>query len=203
MKCKTMRGVFLGCGLSIASLLSVVNASVLTGNVTVDNQYNVYLSTNDNAQGVLVSSDNSWYESEVFTATLAAGTDYFLHVEGVDTGGFEGFLGNFSLDSADHLFSNNIAQLLTNTIDWSVSTTGWGSYSNPSSYGDNTAYPWYANTRPTIDVTSAAEWIWSEDDTATHVYFSTAITAVPAPSTMAIFGLALAGFAYSRSKKQA
>ncbi|WP_298940377.1 PEP-CTERM sorting domain-containing protein [uncultured Psychromonas sp.] len=203
MKCKIMKSVFLGSGLSIVSLLSVVNASVLTGNLTVDNEYNVYLSTDDNTQGILVSADSSWYESEIFTATLAAGTDYFLHVEGIDFSGFEGFLGNFSLDSADHLFSNSTAQLLTNTIDWTVSTTGWSNYSNPSSYGDNTAYPWYADTRPAIDVISAAEWIWSVDDTAQHVYFSTAITAVPAPSTMAIFGLALAGLAYRRFKKQA
>lgn len=203
MKYKIMKSVLLGSGLSIVSLLSIVNASVLTGNLTVDNEYNVYLSTNDNTQGVLVSSDSSWYESEVFTATLAAGTDYFLHVEGIDFSGFEGFLGNFSLDSPDHLFSNSTAQLLTNTIDWSVSTTGWANYSNTSSYGDNTAYPWYANTRPAIDVTSAAEWIWSEDENAKHVYFSTAITAVPAPSTMIILGLALIGLASRRFLKQA
>ena len=200
MKLKSMKTIVTGVIFSIVSLFNIANATVITANLTVDNEYSVYLSTDDSTQGTLIMSDNNWYSTESFSANLTAGTDYFLHVAGVDVGWVAGFLGYFSLDTSDHVFSNGLSQLLTNTIDWNVSTTGWTNYVTSSDYGVNGVYPW--GNRTTID--AGAEWIWSADnDSDNTVYFSTAITAVPAPSTMIIFGIALVGLASRRFKKQA
>lgn len=200
MKFKSMKMIVTGMIFSIASLFNVASASVITGNLTVDNAYSVYLSTDDSTQGTLIISDDNWYSTESFTANLTAGTDYFLHITGTDVGGVAGFLGDFSLDTSDHVFSNGLAQLVTNAIDWNVSKTGWTGYLTASDYGSNGVSPW--GNRSTID--ADAEWIWSaNNDLDNTVYFSTAITSVPAPSTMIIFGLALIGLTSRRFKKQA
>ena len=132
---------------------------------------------------------------------------YYLHVQAEDWGYIAGFLGDFSIDTNDHVFNNGLAQLLTNNVDWNLSTTGWNNYTTASTSLLGTSYngigPW--GLRNGVDAN--ADWIWSSESyTDLNAYFSTtitAVTAVPAPSTMIIFGLALIGLASRRFKKQA
>lgn len=207
MKLKSMKTIVTGMIFSIASLFNVASASVLTGNLNVDYTFSAYLSTDDNVQGALLVSGNDWTVTDTFSTNLTAGTDYYLHVQAEDWGYIAGFLGDFSIDTNDHVFNNGLAQLLTNNVDWNVSTTGWNNYTTASTSLLGTSYngigPW--GLRSGVDAN--ADWIWSSESyTDLNAYFSTtitAVTAVPAPSTMIIFGLALIGLASRRFKKQA
>ena len=207
MKLKSMKTIVTGMIFSIASLFNVASASVLTGNLNVDNTFSAYLSTDDNVQGALLVSGNDWTVTDTFSTNLTAGTDYYLHVQAEDWGYIAGFLGDFSIDTNDHVFNNGLAQLLTNNVDWNVSTTGWNNYTTASTSLLGASYngigPW--GLRSGVDAN--ADWIWSSESyTDLNAYFSTtitAVTAVPAPSTMIIFGLALIGLASRRFKKQA
>jgi len=207
MKLKSMQTVVTGMIFSIASLFNVASASVLTGSLNVDNTFSAYLSTDDNVQGSLLVSGNNWTVTDSFSTNLTAGTDYYLHVKAQDLGFIAGFLGDFSIDTNDHVFNNGLAQLLTNNVDWNVSTTGWSNYTTASTSLLGNSYNGLAPWGLISGVDVNADWIWSSESyTDLNAYFSTTITsvtAVPAPSTIIIFGLALVGLASRRFKKQA
>ena len=149
--------------------------SQLSGTLHVDNSFEVYISTDDSVEGVLISSGNSWPTAYTFLTTLSAGQEYYLHVKAADSGGAAGFLGDFELSGSNHTFSNGLATLNTNTTDWVVSKTGWSNYVPASSYGVNGVSLW--GNRPAVD--SSAEWIWSSDNNADNLnYFSIKIIAL-------------------------
>lgn len=187
-----------------ASLLLIastqVSATMLSGALNVDNGYVAYLSTDNQSQGVQVSAANNWYSTYNFSGVnLAAGQDYFLHIYAYDQGGIAGFLGEFNLTGTDHLFSNGQSSLLSNTIDWDVSTSGWSNYQDASYLGGNGASPWGTRT----GVSSSAEWIWSADaHNDNYTYFTTAISAaaVSEPSSLFLMGLGVVGLVVARKK---
>jgi len=186
----------------ILSITSVANAGVITGKLNVDNQNWVYLSTDDNVQGDFLSSGNNWTVTDYFNGNLTAGTDYFLHIKAEDVGGIAGFLGEFSLTGNDHVFSNGLVEILTNTTDWNVSTTGWNNYVAATMVnGTNGVGPW--GTRPAINQNAA--WIWSSNAyNDNNTYFSLGITAtnVPEPSTMLVFALGMIVLVSRQFKKK-
>ena len=177
-----------------ASLLLIastqVSATMLSGGLNVDNGYVAYLSTDNQSQGVQVSAANNWYATYNFSGVnLAAGHQ----------GGIAGFLGEFNLTGTDHLFSNGQSTLLSNTIDWDVSTSGWSNYQDATYLGGNGASPWGTRT----GVSSSAEWIWSADaHNDNYTYFTTAISAaaVSEPSSLFLMGLGVAGLVVARKK---
>ena len=178
------------------------SATMLSGGLNVDNGYAAYISTDDSVQGTLVSAANNWYSTYNFSGVnLSAGQNYFLHIFAYDQGGIAGFLGEFNLTGSDHVFSNGLNTLLTNTTDWDVSTSGWGGYQDASYLGNNGVSPW--GTRS--GVSSNADWIWSQDaHNHNEVYFTTAITAaaVSEPGAMMLFGLGLAGLMFARKQSK-
>jgi MSHA biogenesis protein MshQ len=186
----------------ILSITGFANAGVITGKLNVDNQNWVYLSTDDNLQGDFLSSGTNWTVTDYFNGNLTAGTDYFLHVKAEDVGGIAGFLGEFSLTGNDHVFSNGLVEILTNTTDWNVSTTGWNNYVAATMVnGTNGVLPW--GTRPAINQNAA--WIWSSNaHNDNNTYFSLAITAtnVPEPSTMLVFVLGMIALVSRQFKKK-
>ncbi|WP_075186183.1 PEP-CTERM sorting domain-containing protein [Teredinibacter haidensis] len=188
---------------SVAFFSIAANATLISGELNVDNQHWVYISTDDSTQGDSISSGDNWGITDTFSHTLDAGTDYFLHIYAEDVGGIAGFLGNLFLDSSDHIFTNGTDTLLTNGTDWNVSTTGWSGYTTASTYGSNGVGPW--GTQAAID--SSAQWIWS-DDAHNHneTYFSVAINSVssasvPEPSTLILLFIGIAGLGLSRARK--
>jgi len=179
-----------------------VSATMLSGGLNVDNGYAAYISTDNSVQGTLVSAANNWYSTYNFSGVnLTAGQNYFLHIFAYDQGGIAGFLGEFNLTGSDHVFSNGLNTLLTNTSDWDVSTSGWGSYQDASYLGYNGVGPWGTRT----GVNSNADWIWSEDaHNHNEVYFTTSITAaaVSEPGSMMLLGLGLAGLMFARKQSK-
>lgn len=184
-----------------ALMFSQAQATVLSYSISMDDQFDIYLSTDNSVQGTLVGSGSPWMTT--FTGSsfsLTPGQNYYLHVFGVNSGGGPaGFLGDFSLNGTDFVFANNTGNLLTNTSDWQVGDTGWNSYAVPVSEGTNGVGPW--GTRPSIN--GSATWIWSGTNSNAS-YFTTQITAVPEPSTcllMGIGGLGMIGMSYSKRRK--
>ena len=202
MKLSLVKAVLITMSLFVVNFSQIAHAGLLTGALNVDDRHWVYLSTDDNTQGNLLSSGSNWALTETFSTNLVAGTDYFLHIRGKNASNISGFLGEFNLTGSEHLFSNDLDKVLTNTSDWQVSTSGWNNYVNASMVqGTNGVGPW-GNI---AGVDSSATWIWSADAyNDEYAYFSLAITAtdIPEPSALAIFALALMGLASRRAKKQ-
>ena len=188
--------------LAVSVLASAsASATMLSGGLNVDNGYVAYLSTDDNTQGTLISSGNNWTSTYDFSnVNLDAGQDYFLHVYAYDQGWIAGFLGEFDLTGNDHTFANGQSNLTTNIIDWSVSTSGWNNYAAASSLGNNGSWPWGNRS----DVSSSAEWIWSDDAyNDNQTYFTTAISAsaVSEPGSLSLLGLGIAALGFARRKQ--
>lgn len=174
-------------------LFNQAQATVLSYNISMDNGFEVYLSTDNSTAGTLIGSGNWWPTSyNGSSLALTPGQTYYLHVYGYDQGGMAGFLGQFTLSGTDHSFANGANNLLTNTSDWQASSTGWNTYSTPTSLGLNsTAEPWLtAGGGPRPDIDGTATWIWSGDaDANDYAYFTTTIQAVPEPSSAMLLGL--------------
>jgi MSHA biogenesis protein MshQ len=183
-------------------------ASILTSKLNVDNGYAVYISTSNDTAGTSFGSAENWNNTYTDTTTLAAGTDYYLHIRAYDLGGMAGVLGEFSLAGSGHHFANGTTSLTTDTTSWLGNDTGFSSpYVTLSDLGPNGIGPW-----GTISgVSSGARWIWAGDADANDVsYLSARILAdaagpsnnVPEPGSVALVGAALLGLARTRSKKR-
>ena len=189
--------------LTLAAYHEPSHASILNTKINMDNGYEIYLSTSNHTQGVQFGNGNNWHSTLSSTISLSAGVDYYLHVRGYDEGGIAGFLGEFTLSGAGHVFSNNSNTLLTNTTNWKGNNTGWNSpYVSVSSTGPNGAAPW--GTTYTSAIPSNAKWIWVGDSNTNNVaYFSTKISAtssVPTPPALLLFGSGLLGLLGMRKK---
>lgn len=189
------------------------SATTISGTVTVDNAFYLYISTSDSTLGTLLTSGNNWGSPMAFgPLTLTPGTTYYLHIEGIDYGGPNGLLGEITLSDSSFQFANGTQTLLTDTTNWR------GIYNNTnsdptmvqawvqpngtvSSYGLNGVPPWGTFS----GISSNAAWIWPTDSTTCQyctVDFSTTITyngpssAVPEPSSLMLLasgGLGLLG----------
>lgn len=189
--------------LALSVLLPIsASATTLSGNLTADDAFTAYLSTDDSVAGTLLVSGSSWPSAQSFSTTLTSGNTYYLHIAAKDVfGAPSAFLGSFSLSDTNFTFGNGTQTLASNSINWEVSATGFGlAYSTPyDGFGANGVGPWGTMS----SIASDARWIWTgPSGTVGEAYFTTTITAVPEPETYAMLlaGLGLLGFTRSRKE---
>lgn len=195
--------------LAAAALLvaNAASASVLTSNVSADNSFFAYISTSDNVVGTEFSRGTDYRLTYTNNTTLQAGTDYFLHILAIDSGGHFGMIGDFSLAGGQHTFANGLASMTTNATNWTVNSTGFGAPNlTLRDLGPEQVITAQAPWGDRANIASSAHWIWSSTNNGS-AYFSTKISAINAPATvpepgsLALLGLGLAGLAGLRKKK--
>jgi hypothetical protein len=198
-------------GTLAAFALPAANATILTGTMTADNDYTVYISTDDSTAGTAFGSDGNWPSNITHSTSLTSGVTNYIHVFARDWGGPQMFIGEFGLSDSLFAFANGSQSLLTNTTDWSGNSTGFGSaYTALQDLGPDGTGPW--GNRTGID--DNARYIWVQGSSQCGVngndcaYFSARIDyvggttpQVPEPGTAALLGIALLGFAVNRRRK--
>lgn len=202
------------CAAAVMLALSpLAHATLLTGTMTADNLYTVYISTDDTIAGTAFGSNSHWPSNHTYSTNLTAASSYYLHVFAQDTGGPQMFIGEFNLDDALYAFANGTQTLLTNDTDWQGNSTGFGdAYTGIADLGADGTGPW--GWRSGIDDNARYIWTSSLSNCAPYnndcAYFSTRIDylgggtpSVPEPATGALFAIAFASFALARRRKAA
>ncbi len=183
MKASIRRSIALVSVFILTSIISqtVFAQSTVTMTVTVDNEVNVYLSTDDAVLGTLVLGPGTeWTLTDTAIPNLTAGVTNYIHVVGINSGGPAMFIGEFTLNDTLFEFANGTQSLLTNTTEWQVSATDFSApaYMVPSDLGpnDGTNATWGAGFVDSGNIDAAARFIWHPaGDTTTPAYFSAAI----------------------------
>jgi MSHA biogenesis protein MshQ len=177
--------------LVVLGLVNVAAATTttVTTHMTVDDAFDLYLSTDDTIAGTYIGSGTHWEDTYTFApAALTPGVTNYIHVFGRDTAqGIAGFVGDFSLSGTSFKFLNDSQSLVTDSEYWRMSTVGFGqSYYTPDEVVINGGIPW----GPHPLISASAFWIWSDHGlySDTPRYFSTTIIPVPEPATIALLG---------------
>ncbi|MBV8408026.1 MAG: VCBS domain-containing protein, partial [Alphaproteobacteria bacterium] len=151
--------------------------AALSGTLTVDNAFELYISTDDHTLGRLIATGTSWPSPVTLSPTLLTpGVTNYLHVVAHNQGGPGGLLGDFQLAGSGFTFADGTTDEPTNAADWKLSLTGFGTdYVTPADEGANGVAPWGTFT----SISSASHWLWDHVSQATSdtntEYFSTAI----------------------------
>jgi MSHA biogenesis protein MshQ len=178
-------------GAAAAALLTVgsAHATTLTGHLTADNDFAVYISNSATLLGTLVYSGTDWTTAESFSTGLSGSTQY-LQIVVTNQSGPGGLLGDFSLSDSGYAFANGSSSLLTGLSNWTM-TNAQGVVTPISSAGANGVGPWYTIS----PIASQAQWIWEagycENCTYTFTTALTATAAVPEPATGALLAAGL------------
>jgi hypothetical protein len=195
--------------------------TTLTSTMTVDDDFNLYVSTDDAVNGTFVmtgsTEDRGWTNSFSQTATLTPGVTNYIHVWGWDLNkAIVGFLGEFTLSDTSFHFENGGQTLYTDAAYWDVSNSGFGSgYYAPNNLGYNgdAALLWTQTMgHPVAGISTNAEWIWSGTGAwqETPRYFMTAIYVteeppvnrpVPAPAALLLAGIGAGLVGWFRGRK--
>jgi hypothetical protein len=185
-------------------------AAILSGTLSVDNQFSAYISSDNSTLGSLVASGTNWEANPAvsFSTGLGVGS-YYLHIVADNYYGPSSLpnnpnaiLGSFTLLGND-VFANGQKTLSTSTSYWQatsvpqpyttsgtvLTSSSWvAPIGTPVSYGTNGGSNiWtsvYPGAVPGID--SAAQWIWSTPDTTGEAFFSTTISADPLATVSAV-----------------
>jgi hypothetical protein len=162
-------------------LVAPVVATTLTATITADDDFQMYVSTDDSVLGTFVgegSTENGiWASSFTFNYDLTPGVVNYIHVVAWDLYEVKtAFLGEFWLSDAGFRFRNNTQILTTESADWDISDTGFNTgYYTPDMIGGNlvTTLPWKVVVP---GISADAQWIWSHfGDDLTKRYLSTSI----------------------------
>ena len=172
----------------VCSISPVVAAPGVAVNMTCDNLFGLYFSTDDSVLGTLMLSGDNWPSTYSGAFDLTSGVVNYLHVVAANQGGPAALIGDFILTDGSFLFANGTSSMVTSTTDWLVSDSGFGQdYYTPVFMGDNGASTWGFRTGISAD----ADWIWGNAQTE---YFSAQVlpTVVPEPGSLLPLGAGLA-----------
>ena len=103
------------CGAALAAIASVstAQATTLSGNLTADNDFAAYISTDDSVLGTVLTGGNDWTITNTLSQSLTAGVTNYLHIVALNQGGPDGFIGSFSLSDSLFKFANGTQSLVT------------------------------------------------------------------------------------------
>ena len=195
--------------LTLFALSISSQATVLSVHFNVDDYAKVYISTSDTVEGVQIYDKTTTWQSGGVTATgnLTAGVTNYLHIKARDAFGPPSMLiADAGLSDTNFAFSNATQFIVTNSVDWKASLSGFGAgYITPFDLGANGTGAWGATGGSGIS--SAARLIWTTPlgsqpgyDTG---YYSIAITStVPEPTSLVGIGLLGLLFVRRRSGRQ-
>jgi hypothetical protein len=168
------------------------NASTLSMDVTADNQFSVYLSSDPTLLGTLIGGGNNWQQNYALGPTALSGAVEYINVVVTNftpANGFpqfplsptsnpSAFIGDFKIDTGYH-FLNGLTTISTDAVNWlgstpptvgsspSVTVGAWVQPTNPvTSYGTNDINPiWFAanGNAPVSDISGSAQWIFFGD----------------------------------------
>ena len=201
---------------------AVASAATLDMTLTADNQFSVYLSSDDATLGTLLGSSSVW-QSPVTISTDLTGPIEYIHIVATnwtdDTGypqygvgtpygtgnNPDALLGQFSV-SGGYVFGNGQTTLLTGpagilAVQATDSTTWTTPTLAPVVDAQNGSGIWGG---PLPGISSSAYWIWSNPDDGDYADFSIAIVdPTPLPATLPLFagGLGLLGYVAGRRKR--
>ena len=197
-------------GLAAILCAQCANATSISGDLTADNAFFAYISTDNAVLGTLVAQGNDWGATSTFSNfILTPGQTYYLQVEAINYGGPGDLIGQFNLSDTGFQFANGSQSILTDATNWLAIYNNANSNPNAQqpwvtptgsvfSVGTNGVGPW--GTRSGID--GNADWIDAttlglSDCQNCTVDFSTTITsdssAAPEPGTLGLLGGALTG----------
>ncbi len=162
-------------------LVAPVAATTLKATITADDDFQIYVSTDDSVLGTLLGEgstvNGSWASSWTFNYDLTPGVVNYIHVVAWDLYQVKtAFLGEFWLSDAGFRFRNDAQNLTTESADWDMSNAGFSiGYYTPDMIGANrpTTVPWEVSVP---GISADAQWIWSNfGNDWTQRYFSTPI----------------------------
>ena len=175
------------------------SATTLSLSMVADDFFEAYISTDDSVQGTQFAAQTQTWQFGTVTGNVALtpGMTHYLHVRARDVFGAPSMLvGQLGLSDALFEFENQSQSLLTNSTEWKLSLSGFGSgYTTPTIVGQNGQNVW--GTQGGISLSALR--IWSSQTQGEH-YFSVRINPVPEPATMT--ALVLGGAALIRRRKQ-
>lgn len=188
-----------------------MGGTTLTANLTADDNFSLYVATDDSALGTLVGTGTgtyipeSWRQCFTFTYDLTPGVTNYVHVVAWDLYGVKAaFLGDFSLNDSQFRFVYGAQSLVTDQAHWLISNDGFGqNYYTPDAIQTNGAGEPWAHFVPGIS--GDAYWIWSnQGDDLTIRYFSTAIVpnVIPAPGALILGGIGAGFVGWLRRRKK-
>lgn len=165
--------------LLMVGVASVSQATTVTANISVDDAFEMYVSTDDCQIGTLVCKHDDLWDETPCEIPLVDGVKNYIHIKGWDVHGvIAGVIGDFELSDSKFTFGDGTQactdKLLSNTTDWKVYTDKFcGTVGTLTDQGANGEI-W--GNMPWIDPT--ARWVWTGGghDLDAPRYFSTVIT---------------------------